>query len=308
MALDKKTAFSIFLAIISLGVIFLYLFAMSGNSNIIYNLRLPRLVLTLMTGMVLGGIGSVYQLMLANPLAEPYILGISSGSAFGSILLGVLGFTILMPLGGFAGALLTMILVWSLANKRGSFDKSRLLIAGIVVGMFFSAGISLIMYLFHRDSLIILGTLMGNLGRIFSIVEWRVYLALAALSIVVMIRLYRRSLILDIMSGGDVYAGSVGIDVNCIRREIFVLSSLLIGICVAYAGIIGFVGLIIPHIVRHFIPNGQKRIFLYSLWSGGVFLLCCDFVAKHITTLELPVGVITAAVGCPFFMWLLLRK
>ncbi len=100
----------------------------------------------------------------------------------------------------------------------------------------------------------------------------------------------------------------MGIDVPSLRKKVFIVSSLLIGITVSFAGIIGFVGLIIPHIVRFFIPSGQKRIYLYSLLSGGVFLLLCDLIAKNIAVIELPVGVITAAVGCPFFMWLMLRK
>ncbi len=258
--------------------------------------------------MALAGIGSVYQLMLANPLAEPYILGISSGSAFGAVLFGVLGLSLLMPLGAFIGAGLTLLAVWRLAQKRGSFDRSRLLIAGVIAGMFFAAGISLVMYLFQKDTMVILGTLMGNLGRVFTHGEWRVFTGLLALSLAVLIRLYFRSTALDIMSGGDVYAGSVGIDVARVRREIFVLSSLLIGITVAYAGIIGFVGLIIPHVVRFFVPSGQKRVYLYSLAAGGVFLTLCDLIARNIAAIELPVGVVTAAVGCPFFVWLMLRK
>ena len=110
------------------------------------------------------------------------------------------------------------------------------------------------------------------------------------------------------MSGGDIYAGSVGIDVQKVRKELFLLTSILVGITVSYAGIIGFVGFIIPHIVRFFIPSGQKKIFLYSLITGGIFLLCCDLIAKNIAVIELPVGVITSAVGCPFFIWLLLKK
>ncbi len=295
-------------AVFTLAVVWLYLRLGSPDSFIILNVRIPRLMLTLLTGMTLAAIGSVYQLMLSNPLAEPYVLGISSGAAFGSILFGVMGLVLLMPLGGFLGALLTMILVWSLAQKDGQFDKTRLLISGIIAGMFFAAGISLLMYLFHQDALLIMATLMGNLGRIFSFNEWRVFTGLAVVSLLLLYALYRRSLVLDIMSSGDVYAGSVGISVNAVRTEIFLVSSLLIGISVAYAGIIGFVGLIIPHIVRFIVPSGQKKIFLYSLWLGGTFLLLCDLIAKSITTLELPVGIITACIGCPFFMWLLLRK
>ena len=154
------------LIILALGgaVVAVYLFSGSPDANVIVNIRLPRLILTLYTGMVLAAVGSVYQLMLANPLAEPYILGVSSGSAFGAIFTGVLGLTLLMPVGGFLGAGITLLVVWSLARRKGSFDRSRLLIAGVIAGMFFSAGISLLMYLFQKDSMVILGTLMEIWG------------------------------------------------------------------------------------------------------------------------------------------------
>ena len=159
---------AILLLLLGVVIAAFYLFSGGADPNIVLQLRLPRLILTLFTGMALAGIGSVYQLMLANPLAEPYILGISSGSAFGSILFGVLGLTLLMPVGGFIGAVATLLLVWRLARKRGSFDRSRLLIAGVIAGMFFAAGISLVMYLFQKDTMIILGVLMGNLGHVFT--------------------------------------------------------------------------------------------------------------------------------------------
>lgn len=296
----------LFLAALTIGI--LYLGWGNPSGFIMAQVRIPRLVLTLVTGMVLGGVGSVYQLMLSNPLAEPYILGISSGSAFGSILMGVLGLTILMPLGGFAGAIVTMFLVWALAAKKGGFERSKLLIGGVITGMFFAAGISLLMYLFHEDTVIILGTLMGNLGRIFSVSEYRVFLALTAMCLMLLAWLFGQSSTLDIMSGSDLYAGSVGINVGNLRKRVFVISSLLIGITVAYAGIIGFVGLIVPHIARFYVGPSQKKVYPLSLFIGAFFLLLCDFIAQHITVLELPVGVITSAIGCPFFMWLMLKK
>lgn len=304
----NRIVFYLLTCVCGLALLALSLWAGAASGNIVWQLRLPRLLLTFLTGITLAGIGSVYQLMLVNPLAEPYILGISSGSAFGAILTGVLGFSLLMPLGGFLGAALTLLLVWRLAQKKGSFDRSRLLIAGVIAGMFFAAGISLVMYLFQKDTMIILGTLMGNLGRVFTRAEWNFYLALALLSLASLARLYYRSTSLDIMSGGDIYAGSVGIDVARVRKEIFLLSSVLIGITVSYAGIIGFVGLIVPHVVRFFVPAGQKRVFLASIAFGGLFLVLCDLIARNLTAIELPVGVITAAVGCPFFMWLMLKK
>jgi iron complex transport system permease protein len=293
-----------------LGSLLAWLYLTVGNvdNNILLNVRLPRLILTLFTGITLAGIGSVYQMMLNNPLAEPYILGVSSGAALGAVLAGLAGLFILMPLFGFGGAILTMLVVWALAQKKGQFDKTRLLLSGIIAGMFLSACISLIMYLYQQDTLMILGTLMGNLGHIFSVAEYRFFLILAGLSLIILYVVYHDSLTLDVLSSGDLYAGSVGINVHRIRQRLFVLCSLLTGIAVAYAGIIGFVGLIIPHCVRLIVGNSQRKVYPLSLLAGGIFLLGCDFLAMHLTALELPVGVITAFIGCPFFVWLLLRK
>jgi len=304
--MDKRFLLLLWL-LISLLIVLLSILSGRPDANIMFQVRLPRLILTLFTGMALAGIGSIYQLMLANPLAEPYILGISSGSAFGSILMGVTGLVVLMPVGGFLGAGLTMVLVWKLAHQNGRFDKSRLLIAGVITGMFFAAGISLLMYLHQQDTALIMGTLMGNLGRIFGHTEWYYFLGLVSVSLGILAFLFFKSGALDIMAGGDLYATSLGINVNLLRREIFVLTSIVIGICVSFAGIIGFTGLIIPHMVRFIVPSGRKKIYLLSLWSGGVFLSACDLCARYLLAMELPVGVVTAFIGCPVFV-LLLRK
>jgi iron complex transport system permease protein len=306
--ISKTNRISLLILVMGLLLGYFFLTWDNADANIIINVRLPRLILTLFSGASLAAIGSVYQMMLSNPLAEPYILGISSGAALGAVLAGITGWYILMPFMGFAGAILTMLLVWTLAQKKGQFDKTRLLLSGIIAGMFFSACISLIMYLFQKDTLLILGTLMGNLGHIFSAAEYYFFLGLVLISMTALYLMYRDSLTLDIMTGGDLYATSVGIDVHKVRRRLFILSSLLTGITVAYAGVIGFVGLIIPHVVRIIFGNQQKQVFPYSLLAGGIFLLFCDFLAMHLTILELPVGVITAFIGCPFFVWLLLRR
>jgi len=304
----KRHLFLILMLMVGLGLMTLYLFWQNPGPYIIWQVRVPRLILTLVSGMSLAAIGSVYQLMLGNPLAEPYILGVSSGSAFGSILFASLGMIILMPLGGFIGAIITMLLVWRLAQKRGSFDPQRLIIAGVIVGMFFSSAISLMMYLNRQDTVLILGTLMGNLGRIFSYTEYRVFLALSSLVIGLLGWIYLKSRALDILSSSDLYAASVGIEVERLRRQLFFASSLIVGIVVSYAGIIGFVGLITPHIMRLMGYKNQKQIFPMGAIFGASFLLVADFFAKNLSGIELPVGVITAAIGCPFFIYLLLRK
>lgn len=302
----SKKLLAIVFPILLIALIYLYLTYGISSTNILFAIRIPRLLLALLSGFVLAGVGYSFQVMLNNPLAEPYILGISSGAAFGSILAAVSGFYILMPVFGFLGALLTMILVWSLAHLGGVFDTTKLLLSGIIIGMFFSAFISLIIYFNQQDIGNILSVLMGNLGHIFSNLEWKIFLGVFGLSIILMLYLFSLSKQLEILSTGDLVAVSMGIDVRKLRRRIFVISSLLTGITVAYAGIIGFIGLVVPHLVRMIF--GTRNDIFYSALGGAFLLILCDFIAMHIAIIELPVGIITAFIGCPFFIYVMAKK
>jgi iron complex transport system permease protein len=258
--------------------------------------------------MILAGVGSTYQVMLNNPLAEPYILGISAGGAFFASLAAVSGLSVFMPVFGFGGAMLTMLIVWSVAHFGGYFDRVKLLLAGIIAGMFFSACLSLLMYLHQQDVVLILNTLMGNLGHIFSNHEWLIFLAMFVVSLLLLAYLFFLGQELNILASGDLAASALGVDVAKLRKRIFIVSSILTGITVAYAGIIGFVGLIVPHLIRLRGFANQRQVFPLALWAGAIFLLGCDFLAMHLTVLELPVGIITAFVGCPLFVYLMIRS
>jgi cobalamin transport system permease protein len=298
----------IFFPLLFAGLIILYLKLGYPSQHIINSVRFPRLMLAFLTGFILAGVGHTFQIMLNNPLAEPYILGISSGAALGSIIAAISGWFLLMPVFGFAGALVTMTLVWFLAHVGGFFNKTKLLLSGIVVGMFFSALISLLMYMNQQDIGNIINILMGNLGRIFSHNEWNYFLVVFVISILLMIYLFMLSAKLNILTTGDMIATSLGIDVKKLRRKIFIISSLLTGITVAYAGIIGFIGLVVPHLVR-MISGGNKRFtIIISSFAGAFLLIICDLLAKHIAVIEVPVGVITAFIGCPFFILIMAKK
>lgn len=307
--LFKNKTFTFF-SILLLFVLFsaLYLFFDYKSYNILIHLRLPRFMLTILCGMTLAGIGSVYQIMLNNPLSEPYILGISSGAALGSIVGGLTGFIVLMPLFGFLGALGTMFLVWFIAHFKNHNDQNRLLFSGIIAGMFISSLISLLLYLFQKDTALILQVLMGNTGHIFNQKEWIYFLFAFSISIILIAYLYTLSNQLNILTSGDEVASSLGINVKKLRKKIFFISSLLTGICVSYAGIIGFVGLIVPQLIRLILGAEQKKVFIFSVTGGAVFLLLCDFLAMHLLVIELPVGIITSFLGCPLFVYILLLK
>lgn len=290
------------------ALIYFYLNLGNPSQHIIVSVRFPRLLLTFLTGFVLAGVGHTFQVMLDNPLAEPYILGISSGAAFGSILAIVFGAVVLMPLFGFMGALLTMFLVWKLAHLGGNFSSTKLLLSGIIIGMFFSALISLFMYLNLQEISNIINVLMGNLGRIFSHQEWNLFIYIFFISMVLMLILFQLQRKLSILTTGDLVATSLGIDVKKLRRKIFFVCSLLTGITVAYAGIIGFIGLVIPHIIRLITKGNKGFVIIMSSFAGAFLLIICDLIAKNIAPIELPVGIITAFIGCPFFIFILARK
>ncbi|MCD4796203.1 MAG: iron ABC transporter permease [Candidatus Cloacimonetes bacterium] len=304
--MNKKILFSF--VIFSAFLIYFYLSFEAASLHIILSVRLPRLMLSFLTGFILAGVGYSFQVMLNNPLAEPYILGISSGAAFGSILAAVMGLYLLMPVMGFLGAILTMILVWYLSHLGGFFNKSKLLLSGIIVGMFFAALISLIMYFNQQDIGNIINILMGNLGHIFSHTEWKIFLAVFSISILLMFYLFLLSNQLNILTTGDLVASSLGVNVKQLRKRIFVICSLLTGITVAYAGIIGFIGLVVPHLVRMISSGNKKFSLILASFGGAVLLILCDLVAMHVAVIELPVGVITAFIGCPFFLFIMARS
>ncbi len=298
----------IFSGFIIISLAYLFYDNLSDNSMILYKIRIPRLILALSTGMILSSIGNVYQYLLNNPLAEPYILGISSGAALGATIASITGYFVLMPIFGFAGALITMFAVWTLAHISGFFDKTKLLLSGIIIGMFNSSVLSLLMYLNQKDIGSIFNILMGNLGRIFSHNEWYVFLAITFLNIILMIYLYFESGKLDALSTGDVSAFSLGIDVKKLRIKIFFITSLMIGLSVSFTGIIGFVGLIIPHITRMIFGNGIRKTFISSLLLGGIILLICDFISMHLAIIEIPIGVVTSFLGSPFFVYIMIKN
>ncbi len=306
----KNKILKIFIFVGFIFVIFAYLkYDNAGNNAMIfYKIRIPRLILALTTGMILASIGNVYQYLLNNPLAEPYILGISSGAALGSTIASITGYFLLMPIFGFVGALITMFAVWALAHVSGYFDKTKLLLSGIIIGMFNSSVLSLLMYLNQKDIGSIFNILMGNLGRIFSRNEWYIFLGVTFLNIILLIYLYFESSKLDALSTGDVSAFSLGIDIKKLRIKIFIITSLMIGLTVSFTGIIGFIGLIIPHMARMIFGNGIRKTFLFSLLLGGMILLICDFISMHLTIIEIPIGVVTSFLGSPFFIYIMIKN
>ncbi len=309
-----KLASTIFF-IAGIAIIVLYLWFDTADTSAIVNFRLPRLLLAFLTGFVLSGVGSTYQAMLNNPLAEPYTLGTSAGAALGSTIGVILNLWWLVPLFGFLGALVSMLIVWLIARSAGFLDKTRLLLSGIVSGMFFTAVISLLMYLNQQKLGSIINILLGNLEPVFTQSEWRFFIGVTAFSFILMLYLFAHANHLAAMTSGDLVASSLGVDVKKLRIRLFVLCSVLTGIVVSYAGIIGFIGLIVPHATRMIFGVNQRKNMITASFLGAILLILCDFIAKHIgkliysgVAIEIPVGVITAFFGAPFFLWIMMRR
>lgn len=275
------------------------------HENIILHLRLPRVILGIVTGMALSVAGVVLQALLRNPLADPYIIGVSSGAALGATLAIVLGLISLISLAGFLGAVMSMFLVYNLAKTGYKVPVKTLLLAGVIVSAFLSALISLIASLMGESMYQIVLWLMGNLSETNIIL---IFIAgLMVLIGIIIVYFFARDL--NIISIGEESAQHLGVEVEAVKKILFIITSLITGSVVAITGLIGFVGLIIPHIMRLIVGPDHRILIVASLLAGGIFLTLADLFARTIISpAEIPVGVITTLFGGPFFLFLLKRK
>lgn len=274
---------------------------------IIWELRLPRVLLAMIVGAGLSVAGAVFQSLLRNPLAEPYILGISSGGtvgAFVAIMTGVGLVSITTPLLSFAGSGLVLFLVYTLGHRRGVLDPNALLLSGVMVGAFFNALILVMVAILNREIQSAYLWLLGNLSAA-DLGSLALVGPLIALSCVVLIGLSRS---LNLISTGDESALQAGVEVERVRKTGYVLASLITGLAVSVSGVIGFVGLLVPHVCRLLFGPDNRIVLPASMIGGGTFLVACDLLSRIVLApAEVPVGAITAAVGAPLFVYLLKR-
>ena len=279
--------------------------------EIFVNVRLPRIMRAAIGGAALACSGVIFQALLRNPLADPYILGISSGAGLGAIIAVISGFNWTLwgrsPIAvfAFAGALGTVWLVWFIGRRAGRFHVTGLLLAGVVVNAFFSA---LIMFLTsiaksHQVHSTIFW-LMGNMTEEEFFVLWLG----AGCVIAGIVALFYISPQLNAISFGDEDARRMGINTARIRTIAFAVAALITAIAVSLSGLIGFVGLIIPHAIRLVFGPDHRRLLPLSAITGAIFLVAADTLARIVVApAQLPVGVVTAIVGGPFFLILLVK-
>jgi len=278
--------------------------------TIVFSVRLPRVAAAVLTGASLAVSGVLLQALLRNPLAEPYLLGVSSGAALGAVTALTLGAGRLgaagLPLAALAGALLALGIVFRVARVAGRMDTRVLILAGVVASAFFGAAVMLLLTFARAEALqaAVFWT-MGSLGQ----VSWRMVLMLAAYvvpSMGVALALGRH---LDALAIGERTAAYLGTDVERLKRGVYLLASLLAAATVSVAGVIGFVGLVVPHAVRLSVGSGHRTLMPLSLMGGALLLVSADTVARTLASpLEIPVGVVTALIGVPLFMLLLRRR
>ena len=281
-----------------------------GSIVIIRDVRLPRVLLGFLTGASLAVCGACYQGIFKNPMADPYILGISSGAALGAAVGIVLRFTgKVSGLSGttflaFAGALLTVFVVYTISRVGSRVPVSSLLLSGIAMSQSLSAFMSLIM-LFNQQSMEqIMFWTMGSLnGK-----GWTQILIILPYVVLGIFLLMTSARELDIMLLGEDTAVQLGVNVEAVKKKVLVVSSIVTAAVVSATGIIGFVGLLVPHVVRLFTGPKHRILMPVSLVFGGTFLILCDTAARSVVTQEIPVGIVTAACGGPFFLYLLWKS
>jgi iron complex transport system permease protein len=289
------------------------LLALTGRGGetsraIVWDLRAPRVVLGFLVGGVLAVAGASLQALVRNPLADPYLLGLSGGASLGAVLAiaAGMGSVWAMPAAAFVGAMVTIAVVYRLALVAGGLLDSRvLLLAGVVVGAFAGALTSGILAVSEsariRSAML---WLLGGLGG----VGWTGVAALAVYSVPALFVLVRESRALNLLSLGEEPAQYLGADVAATRRRVYAAASLLTAAAVAAAGIIGFVGLAVPHLIRMVRGQDYRGLLPSAFVLGGVFVVASDALARTLfAPLELPVGVVTAVVGVPVFALLLRR-
>jgi iron complex transport system permease protein len=287
------------------------------QAAIVMNIRLPRVVLGLLVGAALGMGGAALQGLFRNPLADPGLLGISSGAALGAVTVIVLGTAwlgrlgagsagVAMPLAAFVGGLAATMAVYAISRRHGRVDRASMLLAGVAVNASAGAATGLLIYMSDAEQLKSLTFwLMGSLGG----ADWSAVRSALPLTLLPLLALPRLARALNAMLLGDAVAGHLGFDPDRVSRLAVVLVTASVGAAVAVSGVIGFVGLVAPHLVRLAAGPDHRLVMPGAALCGAVLLVGADIFARTVAApADLPIGVVTGALGGPFFIWLLLRR
>jgi len=284
---------------------------LSPPAMVLWEIRLPRILLAGLIGGVLAVVGASLQALLRNALADPYVLGVSSGAALGAVVGGLVSHSlheasVTLFLCAFAGSLLTLVLLYRISSVHGLLPVQTLLLAGVVINAIFSALVLFAVALVEPSRLFgLLSWLMGSIGS----ADYRIVGLLFLYSLVGLILLLGRAEQLNLLTLGDESARSLGVEPERLKRLIFVVTALLTGAVVSLSGMIGFIGMMVPHALRLLIGPDHRLLLPASAVIGAAFLILADLLARSLLApTELPVGVITALLGGPFFLYLLWQR
>lgn len=283
-----------------------------AQHQIVWLIRMPRVLLAAIVGAGLAVVGVTMQAMVRNPLADPYLLGVSSGASVGAVSVlayGAFGFAggYALQMGAFIGALLACVAVYLLAHSSGRLLAPRLVLGGVAIGYFLSGITSLITLTAGQRELAnsVLNWMLGSMAG----TQWAELGVPAAVLLAGTGWLLFQARSLNALLTGDDTASTLGVDVTRVRRTLFVLVSLLTGVMVAVTGAIGFIGLMVPHITRMLVGTEHRRVLPVAALLGAIFLVWVDALARIVfAPVEIPVGVITSLIGGPFFIWMLYRQ
>ncbi len=275
---------------------------------VVWDVRLPRILTAVLVGGSLAVAGVLFQAILLNPLADPYTLGVSSGAAFGASLALLINISFIsvysVPLFAFCGAVATLFVVLALASVDGRLGTNTLILSGVIVAAILSAGIGFVKHLADEQVAVIIFWLMGS----FASRTWpHVWLVFSAGICGLLIAFYYGR-DLNIMALGQRSSDSLGVDTARTRKILLVAGSLVTAICVSVSGIIGFIGLITPHLMRFIVGPDNRKLVPVSFLAGAILLLWADTLTRAVLPSEVPIGVLTALIGGPFFCYIFRKK
>ncbi|MFI8376513.1 FecCD family ABC transporter permease [Pseudomonas helleri] len=282
----------------------------AGQEHIVWLIRVPRMLLGALVGAGLALIGAVLQAVTRNPLADPHLLGVTSGATLGAVIVvlyvGEIVGLLTLPIAAFIGALLSMVLVLTIANRQGRLDSDRLLLCGVAVSFVMMAVANTLLFLGdHRASSAVLFWMLGGLG----LARWELLAIPSASVLLGLMLLLGMARPLNALMAGEQTAVTLGLNARNVRLKVFLIASLMTGVLVAISGSIGFVGLMIPHIARRLVGAEHRRLLPVSALLGSVFLVWVDVAARTLIAPEdLPIGVATAAIGGLFFIGLMRKR
>ena len=279
----------------------------AGQDNIVWLIRLPRVLLAGIVGAGLAVVGVTMQATVRNPLADPYILGTSSGASLGAVAVIVLGYNFIAPYSlsvtAFIGALASFVIVFLMAQTGGRVSATRLILAGVATAYILTAVTSFILFIGEDRAIrVVLFWMLGTLAG----AKWEFLTIPAGALAAGIIVLIFQSRSMNAMLAGEETATALGVDTQAFRRQLLVITALLTGVMVAVSGAVGFVGLMMPHITRLIVGSDHRKVLPAAALFGAIFLIWVDVAARMIVRpQELPLSVVTALLGAPFFLWLL---